>query len=47
LVSRFEDHDRDPPDSPQQQSVVLRRVSSEDEVPAEFLAEHKEQTKID
>ncbi|KAF5618540.1 cellular myosin heavy chain type a [Fusarium sp. NRRL 52700] len=47
LVSRFEDHDRDPPDSPQQQSVVLRRVSSENEVPAEFLAEHKEQTKID
>lgn len=47
LVSRFEDHDRDPPDSPQQQSVLLRRVSSEDEVPAEFLAEHKEQTKID
>ncbi|KAM0074956.1 Autophagy protein 28 [Fusarium odoratissimum] len=47
LVSRFEDHDRDPPDSPQQQSVVLRRVSSEDEVPAEFLAEDKEQTKID
>ncbi|KAG5747561.1 hypothetical protein H9Q72_000844 [Fusarium xylarioides] len=47
LVSRFEDHDRDPPDSPQQQSVVLRRVSSENEVPAEFLAEHKEQAKID
>ncbi|KAF9775260.1 Autophagy protein 28 [Fusarium sp. DS 682] len=47
LVSRLEDHDHDPPDSPQQQSVVLRRVSSENEVPVEFLAEHKEQTKID
>ncbi|KAM0344111.1 hypothetical protein ACHAPU_007832 [Fusarium lateritium] len=47
LVSRFEDHDHDPPDSPQQQSVVLRRDSSENDVPAEFLVEHKEQVKID
>ncbi|KAF4335820.1 cellular myosin heavy chain type a [Fusarium beomiforme] len=47
LVSRLDDHDHELPDSPQQQSVVLRRVSSENEVPAEFLAEHKEQTKID
>ncbi|KAF5025846.1 hypothetical protein F66182_2068 [Fusarium sp. NRRL 66182] len=46
LVSRIEDHE--PPDSPQQQSVVLRRDSSENnEVPAEFLAEHQEQIKID
>ncbi|KAJ4246596.1 Autophagy protein 28 [Fusarium torreyae] len=48
LVSRIEDHDHDPPDSPQQQSVVLRRDSSENnDVPAEFLAEHQEQIKID
>ncbi|KAL4728347.1 Autophagy protein 28 [Fusarium chlamydosporum] len=50
LVSRIEDHDHDhePPDSPQQQSVVLRRVSSEhNDVPAEFLAEHHDQNKID
>ncbi|KAF4451524.1 hypothetical protein F53441_5533 [Fusarium austroafricanum] len=40
LVSRIEDHDHDPPDSPQQQSVVLRRDSSENDVPSEFLAEH-------
>ncbi|KAF5665168.1 cellular myosin heavy type a protein [Fusarium heterosporum] len=46
LVSRFEDHGH-PPDSPQQQSVVLRRDSSENDVPAEFLVEHKDQVKID
>ncbi|KAJ4129322.1 Autophagy protein 28 [Fusarium equiseti] len=41
LVSKLEDHDRDPHDSTQQQSVVLRRDSSgENDVPAEFLAEH-------
>ncbi|KAF4469819.1 cellular myosin heavy chain type a [Fusarium albosuccineum] len=42
LVSRIEDHDPEPPDSPQQQSVILRRDSSEgNDVPAEFLAEHR------
>ena len=47
LVSKFEDHDRDPPDSDQKSSVVLRRDSSgENDVPAEFLAEH-DPNKID
>jgi hypothetical protein len=48
LVSRIEDHDHDPTDSPQQQSVVLRRGSSgNNEVPVEFLAEHHDPNKID
>jgi hypothetical protein len=47
LVSKLEDHDRDPPDDTQQQSVVLKRDSSGDnDVPAEFLAEH-DPNKID
>ncbi|EEU38056.1 uncharacterized protein NECHADRAFT_71563 [Fusarium vanettenii 77-13-4] len=46
LVSRFEDHDHDPPDSPQQQSVVLRRDNSENsDVPPAFLTEP--QQKVD
>ncbi|RGP81622.1 hypothetical protein FLONG3_222 [Fusarium longipes] len=48
LVSRIEDHDHGPPDSPQQESVVLRRDSpANNEVPAEFLAEHHDLNKID
>ncbi|RGP73835.1 hypothetical protein FSPOR_1529 [Fusarium sporotrichioides] len=48
LVSRMEDHDHDPPESPQQQSVVLRRGSAgNNEVPAEFLAEFHGPNKIE
>ncbi|KAM5350582.1 hypothetical protein ACJ41O_007087 [Fusarium nematophilum] len=44
LVSRIEDHDHEVHDSPQQRSVVLRRESSENnDIPAEFLAEHQGQ----
>ncbi|CEI39662.1 hypothetical protein FVEN_g1946 [Fusarium venenatum] len=48
LVSRMEDHDHDPPESPQQQSVVLTRGSTgNNEVPAEFLAELHDSNKIE
>ncbi|CAF3453531.1 unnamed protein product [Fusarium graminearum] len=48
LVSRMEDHDHDPPDSPQQQSVVLRRGSAgNNEVPVEFLADLHGPNKIE
>ncbi|KAM0424224.1 hypothetical protein ACHAPT_010596 [Fusarium lateritium] len=46
LVSRIEDHDHDhdPPDSPQQQSVVLRRdTPKNNDVPAAFLSESQQQ----
>ncbi|KAM0504796.1 hypothetical protein ACHAP8_002184 [Fusarium lateritium] len=48
LVSRMEDHDHDPPESPQQQSVGLTRDSTgNNEVPAEFLAELHDSNKIE